>query len=370
MLYYAVGTALVTEDELRPKLDEIADSKKRKGFAPITFRTGELSPASAMPSFEPAPGEVTPFQEIGLGKPLTVRIAEVYTGSYNTGFFGGSKDLLFTSAVKSIAAFEAKPRAVNILQKKVALKSRIRRPAATEEGTPFVFHTPALLERSLTMDLTMVFDTFPAPVFDRVGTAFQAAAGIPIFLAQSTYLLAAGALTKMVGAAGEALFDGKPAFDQSVALDIELPGTAPLDAGFALVTDTDLDVKEPRFRQDHMINRQGQVVRESDQGQYAGPLPYVVVCCDGTPMPELKSFAPTAASAALLERFFGAKSGKEVAMESLIESVRLYNDLRFRKQVDQIDKKLAETTDPDAKADLMKRREALKANILEELLKP
>jgi hypothetical protein len=384
MIYYAHGDAIVSQEEIQddpslPAKLSLFYSDLSGGSKPdsIEFSTGNLNAENALltmdlapPGAPPEPIEWTP---IGLGKPLTIMIREVYTGKYPKGggiFGGGGKDMLVTSAVKSIAAFDAKPRAHNFLQDKISPKDRLQRPSAGRQGTPFVFHSPALLERSLTMDLTMVFDTFPKEVFDQVGDIFSSAAGIPIFQVHSVYLLAAGMLTKLLGQAGEAIFDGKPVFNASDGIDIALPGTPPMPPGFALITSENVDQLDKDFRKQQHVNAAGEVV-DKNGNEYQGDIPYVVISVDGAPMEELASFTPTAASAAVLSRFFGIKDGQQLPLNLIVDAIKLYSDLTYRKQIDLLDPqiKALPAGDPKRKA-LEEKRAALLANILEDVLKP
>jgi len=374
MLYYAQGTAIVTDDELFSS-DNLSKSSAffadlSQGISPasIVFSTGVLEAVSARSAMAPGESPV-PFEPIGLGKPLTVMIREVYTGAHPSGgLFGGKKDMLITSALKSITAFDAKPRAINFLEKKVAPNSRLNRPGASEQGTPLVFYSPSLLERSLTMDLGVVFDQFDPKLFDTLGDVFSAAAGIPLFLPASLYLLAAGMLTKIAGSAGEALFDGKPVFDRTEALDVFFPGSPPLPPGFRLITPDNVDVQESGFRDKYHVNSLGQVVDGSDK-PYQGNMPYIVISVDGTEQPEYASFTPTAASAAILAKFFGAGEQGQLAKD-LIKAVQVLNDVTFRTQVDQLDAQIKEAKTAKEKAALKVKREALAKNIMEDLLKP
>src|SRR5690348_5642652 len=149
--------------------------------------------------------------------------------------------MLFTSAVKSVASYEAQPRAINLLTRKTEKHSRIRRPAATEEGTPYLFYSPALMERSLTLDVEFVFDSFPKEAFDAVSGTFKAAGGLPMFLAISPYVVAAGEVIRLIGSVGEKLFDRKPALNVSVPIDIAMPGEEAIPPGFRLITPDDVD---------------------------------------------------------------------------------------------------------------------------------
>jgi hypothetical protein len=377
MLYYAQGSAILTPEEILEPTIYDALVSFHKGLSAgenpssVTLPTGELSADTVVTGVTPLPDlEPIKFQEIGLGKPLTIMIREVYTGKYpKGGLFDSGKDMLITSAIKSAAVSNAKPLALNFLKKKVASGSRLERPAASEQGTPFVFYSPALLEKSLTMDLKMVFDTFDQEIFNQVGDAFSAAAGIPVFMAQSFYLIAAGMITKLIGKAGEAIFDGKPVFDSSDPVDIYLPGKPPLPAGFLLVTGDNIDTLDKDFRKKYRVNALGKVV-DSAGAEYKGEIPYIVASADGTVQEELKEFAPTAVSAATLNRFFGVKDGQSVAIDIVISALKLYNDVSFRKQLEEVDKQLASMPEGEAKEELKKKRAALLANITEDLLKP
>lgn len=375
MLYYAQGSALITEDELfekqtYAKLSRFyVDLEAKRKPTTIMFSTGTLALDNVIKAIEVPDTEPVPFQDIGPGQPLTIAIREVYTGKYPSGgLFGSKKDMLVTSAIKSITTFDAKPRAINFLKGDISAKSRLMRPSATEQGAPIVFYSPALLEKSLTLDLSIVFDQFPQEVFTTIGDTFTAAAGIPIFLSYSVYLLAAGAIAKIVGTAGEALFDGKPVFTASEPLNIYWPGEIPLRPGFALITEGNVDSIYKDFRSKYQSNAAGQVVDKSGN-PYDGDIPYIVISLDGTPQEELASFTPTAASAAILSRFFGIKDGQAQPLGSLLDAIKLYNDFNFRQEIERLDKQIAGLPDGDEKTSLMKKREALAKNILTELLK-
>lgn len=376
MLYYSYGSALITEDEVlelnaKPKVDEFLHGIAAKNMSlpmSIDLLNGELTTDMISGGFN-ALSEGIPWSPIGPGKPITLDIREVYTGEYpGRGFFSGPKSMLLTSAVKSIATYDAKPRAINFLSRQVKTGSRMTRPAATEEGTPVLYYSPALTERSLTLDLSIVFDEFPSQVFSAVGSAFKSAAGIPVFLSHSLYLLAAGEVARIAGDMGEALFDGKPVLETSVSINISLPGAIPAVSGFMLVTPSNVDQIDPTFRNKHRIV-DGSLLDQSG-APYAGPIPYVVISVDGTERPDLESFAPTAASSAVMSRFFGIKDGQSISLTPLIDALKLYNDFNFRSEIDKLDRRLLSMKDGPDKDMLKEKREALLKNIMTEVLKP
>jgi hypothetical protein len=377
MLYYAQGDAIMTADEIfepdvfRSLTGFFDQMKQGKTPSAIKLPTGVLK-ADDAGKLKVEDDEV-PFQPIGLGLPLSVMVREVYTGKFPKGGLFGSKkeDMLLTSAIKSPTVLDAKPRALNYLKKKVSAHRRMERPGASEQGTPHIFYSPALLERSLTLDITVAFDSFDQEIFDIIGNTFTSAAGIPLFVTQSFYLIAAGAITKLIGKIGEAIFDSTPEFESSDALDIFLPGRPALPAGFVLVTGDNIDSVDPAFRTKYKVSTAGTVVKVGNEAEvYNGDVPYVVISVDGTQTDELKSFTPTAASAALMSRFFNIKEGKSVPFDLVIEGLKLTNDVSFRKQINDLDKKIAAAPDGPAKEEMKKKRTALQDNILEELLKP
>ncbi len=362
MLYYAQGSTILTENEI---------SEARTGRSPdqINVSTGKLAVDNILQTDTSGDqGNAVPFQPIGPGLPLTVMIREVYTGN-NPSFFGygSKKPLLVTSAIKSITTFDAKPLALNFLVDAVEPKTHLNRPPASKQGTPFVFYSPALIEKSLTLDLSLVFNDFDQEIFNLVGGAFLSAAGIPIFLPHSGYLITAGAIAKIAGILAEALFDNMPTFFASEALDIYWPGASPVPPGFRLITDGNVDSIDEHFRKNYSVNNKGQVVNANGEA-YNGDIPYIVISLDGTLQDELSAFTPTAASAAILSKFLGIKDGQQLS-SSLLDAVKLYNDFTFRQEVDRLDADMAKLGEGEEKKQKRSKREALSKNILSDLLK-
>src|SRR5262249_47622055 len=176
----------------------------------------------------------------------------------------------------------------------------------------------------------MVFNEFPKKFFDTVSGAFRSAAGVPLFLTKSLYLLAASEVIRIAAAVGEMLFDGKPAFEASEGVDLALPGAVAALAGFMLVTPTNVDYLDSSLRQDYQIE-DGNLVNRAGQ-PYQGDVPYVILAVDGTPRPDLVNFAPSALTAAALSEFYGLKDGESIALGPLLDALRLYSDMAFRNE--------------------------------------
>ena len=369
-IYYGFGSAVVSEAEYTEKrrqgvLRKFQDDVKRNISDAFLEIAGQRLQATTLIQ---APGPTgTPFTPIAFGAPLTVEIRWVYTGnSPTTSWFESSKDVLVTSAFKSISTFNEAPRAVNLLRQKVKDHSNIQW-AATDKGTSLAFYTPAVAEPATLATFEFIFDDFPDDAVTKLGDAFTAAAGIPIFAAESAYFLAAGAVTKLLAKAGHSLFDGNVAFKATEEIAFAHPGDPPSIAGWRIVTQ---DVGSDDFANSVMIGANGQLFTKSDGKPYAGDTPYMVISLDGAAVDAYKTFTPTAASATLLDKFFGISDSQTQPLDIALDALRLYSDFNFRTRADALEKQLKALGKNDPKyAALNKQYEALKANILTDALK-
>lgn len=350
-LYKAYGNQLVDNTTSM----EMVASGRMKGFE------AEFGPDEPM-------GVSTAFSEIGIGKPLTIEIRRVYTGEYPKAVFGFNDGMLVTSAIRSLATFNAAPRAVNFLKDKVEKNTSMETPHATEEGTPLVFYTPALAEKNTILTIEFIFDEFPRKAVESVAKAFTTAAAIPLFAAQSTHLVAAGMLTNLVGILGERLLDGRPPFTVTEPLHFLRGGDEVPQQGFHLMAkdDFDLEAEGCQFNE-----AKGELVFKSDGKQYNGPHPYVVFSLDGTPNEDYEKFTATAASATLLETFYHLGEGQSQSLDTLVSAVTLYNDWQFRQKADKLKSKLDEAKEGTNEYKRLKAQyDAYVANILNTNLKP
>lgn len=372
-VYNALGEALVTQDELYENADELGNLRdaveEEAGAATVELSTGQVTSENLITSYTAATGERVPFEPVGLGKPLTVEIRHVYTGRFpETNFWGAREaDMMVTSAIRSIAAFNAAPRALNFLEKGVQPNSNVRSVTATEQGTPVIYYVPALVERASVLTLEAGFNNFPEETFDMVSSAFEEAAGIPLFFSAGAYLLAAGTITKILAHLADNLIDTSPEFRATEPLSFLRPGDIPPAADFRLIVEGDV---EPALLREHAVGSDG-VLRDSNGEPYSGDTPYVVISLDGRKNEEYEAFAPTAASATLLDRFFGLNDGQEKPLGPLLDALKLYNDLKFRQKADELAKDL-EGLDPNSERYEQKKKEydATVANILNDLLRP
>jgi hypothetical protein len=311
----------------------------------------------------PIPGT----EPIGTGKPLSIIVRHIYTGRYpKTGVFGGArKDVLLTSAVRDVfSTFSAAPRAINMIRRRVSRGSAISGVDANENGTPLVFYSPAVTMVSTTATIEMAFDDYPDELVSRVGNAIVTAGGIPLFGPYGSAMIGVGLAIKLVSTIVNALTDSRAEFGVSERLEFELPDGGEMQAGYRVLC-------EPTFDPSDLTFRLGVGLLDKNDKPYSGDEPYIVVLVDGKKQDAFKDFVPTAATAAVLERFLQQKDGSEVVIGTIVDAVKLANDLRFRREADKLSERLHELKPDSPEYDTLKKKvDALLANIGEQLLKP
>jgi hypothetical protein len=359
--YRAMGDLLIPADELK-----LRHVQKSRAGETLKFSVGEISSEA----FFTETMDLTlvgraPFKPIGMGLPLSIMIRHVYTGRFPKQILGSPVDLLLTSSLKNITAFDASSRAVNFLKHGVGTHSHFDSPAATEQGTPLVCYVPSVTSPGTTLTLDLVFHRFPDDLLNKVASTFTAAAGIPIFLPAALYLLAAGSLVKLAANLGHGIFDGTPDFSPTVELDFDIPGSDTAQAGFWFLVERGFDTAPYKF-----VPGTGLVKKDSGE-VYSGDVPHVVISLDGSEQDAFASFAPTMASSAILSRFLDAQDGSSVALDTLVNAMKIYNDYEYRTQADSLKKQIQQVgpTTEEGKL-LQKKYDALVANIQSDLLKP
>lgn len=343
-LYHVVGSKLLAPEEA----EKAAGSRAGRALEGVTI---------------PIPGA----KPIGTGKPLSIIVRHLYTGRYPKGSAFGSarRDFLLSTAVRDVfATFSAAPRAVNILKRRVPVRSDIASLAATESGTPLVYYSPAVTNVSTTVTVEMSFDDFPDVLVSQIGGAISAAGGIPLFGPYGPVMIGVGTAMKVLSSLVNSISDNKPEFSVSERLEFELPDGRDLEPGYRVLCESTFDPTPYTFKLDTGLV-------DSAGSPYRGDEPYVVLLLDGTRHDAFKEFQPTAATAALLERFLQQKDGSDVGISGITDAVKAASDLRFRKEADKLTGELANLQpDSDQFKAIRKKVDALIANIDEKLLKP
>lgn len=364
-VYRALGNAFVSEEEYRERLldGSLGDFFGSAGGG----RVQELDFEFGRITTNDLPAPRVGFTPVGLGKPMAVMIRRIYTGKHPAKKgFGGRKDMLVVSAMKGLGVYEASPRAVNFLTSDVGPKTSVQFQSAMHSGTPLVYYTPALTQADSVVSFEFIFDSFPKDAIDSVSSTLTALGGIPVFAPASASLLAAGTLLKLGAKLGEAIFDGSPEFEATDPITFALPGAPSAVADFRLVVDP--------MRFDRAILRDyqlrgGDELVDANGKPYSGECPYLVVSIDGASNREFEKFTPTAATAALLERFYRSQTVSSTVLDGLVEAMKLSNDMRFRSRAESVKKEIEDPKlDPARLQAKIDEYEALRKNILTDAL--
>lgn len=361
--YRVIGDLLIPAEEIR-----YGQLRKEKIASSVTFSTGSLAAEmlfSPTVQIREEKGQ-TPFADIGMGLPLTILINHIYTGRFPHKILGAQADLLLTSSLKNITAYDAASRAVNFLHPNIKRNTHFDRPPATEKGTPLVTYFPAVTSPSMTLTLDLVFHRFPDELLKKVASTFSTAAGIPLFIPASAYLLAASQLINIVAITGHGLFDGKADFSPTVSLDFAVPGSDVPQAGFWFLVERGFDTTPFKFVQGTGL------VDKSTGNIYDGDVPYIVISLDGTKQEMYSKFAATVVDSAIAARYLNVQDATSVALDALQSIGGVISDYEYRKQADVKKKEIERAGGPateDGKK-LQKQYDAIVANIKDEALLP
>lgn len=290
--------------------------------------------------------------DTGLGKPCTIKIETVYTGKYGHGWF--AKDMLATSAMKSLGVTEAQPRMINFLERKVGRRRVLHDTSATQPGTRLLFYSPALTRLRGSMSIELAFDDVPERQFEGASNFLKNVAGLAIFLPHSHYLMAGSQIVNALGRFGNALWDSRPEWSAEFSLDLSPVIGRPTTSGLYLGMDNNVWIG---------LSRSGYTVQEgvlTDRtgNQYSGDHPYVLISIDGRPDAKLEEFQPLAMTAEIASRFLAAKDALGASLDMVFESLKIANDWSYRKEATALSEqiaqlKLVEKEETDALSDLV-----------------
>jgi hypothetical protein len=364
--FRVVGGNLIPEAEYQSKREELAHVTK-KGAGEVAFSSGGRLTPAVLKSF----ANTSMFQslvkespeKIGKGEPCTILIREVWTGEFpHPGIFGGKSDLVIVSGVKSYEATNATARALNFIETGLEPGKRLERGSAFKIGTPVVAYSPAVTTDSWTLTFEFGVATFPTAFIDSIAKVFSGGATqIPMLLPYAGYLMGAGQLLKLASNIGHALYDGI-VLSVTAPIDFDVLGVDPLLAGFRIISPYDFAGAGYTYSPNTGVTRPVSGKKENER--YEGPGPYIVISLDGKKRDNLKDFAPLAATAAILQRFFEVPEAGQVAVDSIFEALKLASDLKYHRQAVELKEQLDRAQDQATKASLKTQLDAAQKNIL------
>ncbi len=374
-MFYAYGDALIDEDEIVEKVEsgQFAKFRQAAAIAPssatIDFSTGRMSGHDVRDAMASPTATRTPFQPIGIGRPLTIEIRHVYTGRFpKRTLFQRRADMVVTSAIKGSPVFSEATTAINFVRQDVAAKTGFSTPHADEFGTPVVYYSPSLSQRNSTLTIKFAFDEFPGDEFERVAEVLSGAAGLPLFSPAAVHLHGVSVIARLIGRVGESLFDRHASFRATEAITFARPGSTIPVANFALMMQDDED--ERRILQSHVISG-GRLIHAETREPYAGDVPYVVISLDGRRNDELNSFMAKSAASLMLGDITSRGGHGSTEMNDLQEAAEIYHDFRLRRRADRIAERMTRPSTAPAMIEQLKvEHDALIANIQTESLRP
>ena len=303
-----------------------------------TLRASDLARPEGVPEFTP----------VGIGRPLSLEILSAYAGDAPARFgMVGRSDLLITSALKAVTTFDAAPRAIHAIVPGVADHALLT-PSALRPGSPVAFYARSLVDGTLLCAFEFAADALDPKLIEHVADLLALAGGLPVFAPAASFLLAAGGIVKLGGELASVLLRPSTYLHADLTLRFETPGI-PADFARMIVACNPADEDELTGCELGMHTGKGSgstpVLKAKDSGEeYRGRAPYMIVSLDGRSRPELDGFAPTQASAALLERFYDPRPAEHV-VQVLADALVLYDDLVFRRKADELARRMKSLRD-------------------------
>lgn len=311
---------------------------------------------------------VPTFVEVGFGKPLTVRIEQIYTGALpKLGVLNRPKNLLVATAYKS-DQFAAGNRSLNLIRKIGKSKTNISQIAATENGTNLLYAKAAVDVEAITVTIELAFDDFNESILDDLAEFLGSAAAVPVLTVASPYLLVAGQLASIGSKLANRIIDKGPDIQFTAFLNFRRTTKKLTSAGLLVLVPDEFEGAEAQYT----VGKDNRLVSRVSGKEYDGDHPYVVLSVDGSELSdELKAFTPTLASAAQLSKFLGIAEGQGTDVELLISGLKALSDLRYREKAEGVIAKLRESgLGEDKKAALKAELDAYLKNIGQDALKP
>ncbi|MEM0995293.1 MAG: hypothetical protein AAGI49_19835 [Bacteroidota bacterium] len=341
---YSFGNVLTDASELAEKmhlgdLEAFVKAATKGEDKSFEFRGGRLRTKDLTDNTKL---DLPNFTQPGIGKPLSVEILSVYTGDAPQRFFGGKKDLLVVSGVKSAQTYGRAPKALNQLVEKIE-DNQYLQPGAFTQGSPIVYYSPAVDVSTTLCSFELVADSFNRDLFDVIGRLFSSSAGLPIFAPINGYLIVGGALVRMAGKLGNAIFETSPFLKEDIAFRFETP-IVPIAQAKQMVICNERDKDkfkgyEPGLTSEIGGNKRPVLLNKRSGKAYRGEAPYMMISVDGRRRDALKEFTPKLASAAMIEKFYG--SSLEVQEIDILEdAMLLYNDFYYYQKAKELENSL------------------------------
>lgn len=343
----------------------------------------EMVPPVVVPPTEK--GATMPFTDIGFGLPLRLTIESIFPGS--AAWHGRERvgAVLVSSAVKIPFLGDAAPMAMHYYFKD-ATAGKALIPSPRDGGSNLVYYSPGMVRSSLDVEVRMAFDRFDPAKLEVWTDAVGKVSNLPIFAATPQTLEAAAIVyaasnaIKFTARAMDGWFDddndwistwsplpiAEEGFTSAKSSWVLFPGDK--EPGQVPGTGGSIIAKEFNSRgEQYVVEPTTGTLRYKDdpEREVLEGAPYVLARLSGKEDKDLKKWAPSAVSAVLYERFYGATD--DGGAGDIGEVVEAFNDMVMAKQVADLDAALKKLPAKDRKdSELQKKRDGALKNIQDE----
>lgn len=287
---------------------------------------------------------------IGLGKPLSVRIASMFVGdaayqeSRNNTFFANDKvgEVLITSSVKNPMLQDAIPAAMHY-HFNGARAGFLLRPEARNGGSDVVYYTPGMMHDVLQIDVRMSFDTFNAQKFEAILDQTDKIGKLPVFALTAPQGFAIATAASNVLRIAVKYIDGWIDNDNDWSgtwkLMLNEPNVEPATAGYTLFHLGHDDTangwadkyQANKFDQTlELKTKPGEPVTKGD--------PYMLAMVNGASISELDGWTAAVVNAAVAQRFLDLQNTDPEDITSVLAA---YNDIVMTQKIAGFDEDIA-----------------------------
>lgn len=297
-----------------------------------------------------ADGDGPPSTPIKSGSPLSIRIISVFPGDEN---YRRGKMALLTSAVRSPIVSGAMPLAMHYLYDGVEYGSLLN-SRADQPGSDVIYYSPAELSNDLDVTVRLAFDKFNEQTLNSWIDAAATAAALPVFAVSgpggAAWVAVAKGAAKLVTRTIDSAVDGDNDRVMTWRVNLNTPEQPVTNSGFVLLYPdgnelVPANVSDGGFEKDgkpqfivkngklHWRSHPDKIVLEGDS--------YVLVYINGAEISGLAGWAAAAVSANLTNKFLNAN---RLGADDALEAFKLFNDVRWLKEVKDIESDIRELT--------------------------
>lgn len=312
----------------------------------------------AAPGTDESSQRAVPLSDIGLGKPLSLRITSMYPGNREYHSRDNVGSVLITSAAQFTETGDPAPLALQHVFHHAPAGKDLD-PVASKGGSDVIYYSPAMIHNELNLEVRMSFDKTDELSVTTLTDAVGKIAGLPVFAVipgakqAGAIIYATATAIKFAANLYDRFFDSEPDWVSTWKLNVHRGGFIPAEASFILFfgDNAPAEVEGPndgnigrafRYRDEqYIVDLHDGTLRYRDRPemQVLGEEPYVLALLNGADEPDLTKWTASAVTASLYQRFFGAQNND--GSQDVVGILEAYNDVVMTRKIAEYDKALA-----------------------------